>query len=283
MPKTGGCRLFREIVKNLPYLDLKQHWQEWHRYFLPIFVVVAAIGMILILVIRNASPDPSSTDSEKSIARIGLLEPRHDALFDPGFAVSSPTEMVLTPTTNTFDYPVGSRHGALTYNAQPFMTDRHLGDDLNGIGGWNSDLGDPVYAIADGLVTFAGWPSDGWGNVVILAHKLENGQLIDSFYGHLNSIRVPVGRQLRRGDLIGTIGTANERYLAHLHFELRRYPALDVGMGYFDSKLGRLSGELSLKKWRQREESSLTSAPVGAPLPQESFQLEVVEEVDPAP
>ena len=111
------------------------------------------------------------------------------------------------------------------------MTNNHLGDDLNGIGGWNSDLGDPIYAVADGLVIYAGWPSGGWGNVVILLHERPDGTLIQTLYSHLDRIHVPVGRQLRRGDVLGTMGNADERYLAHLHFEIRRYPALDVGAG----------------------------------------------------
>mgnify|MGYP003639572503 CR=1 FL=1 len=239
--------------------------------------------MILVIVFRIGKKAESEVDIDLPLARIGLINPGEDAVFDPAFSVASPTELVRAPVASTFSYPVGSQHGALTYNAQPFMTDRHLGDDLNGIGGWNSDLGDPVYAVADGEVTFAGWPSDGWGNVVILLHELPDGQMIETFYGHLDRIAVPVGQQMRRGELIGTIGTANQRYLAHLHFELRRYPTIDVGAGYFDSKLGRLSGEFSLKKWRGRPDDRLSSPPAGTDLPPPPFQLDVADGSAPAP
>jgi len=40
----------------------------------------------------------------------------------------------------------------MSCNAQHFTENHHLGDDLNGIDGENSDLGDPIYAIADGRV-----------------------------------------------------------------------------------------------------------------------------------
>lgn len=268
----------RDALKKPIYFDIQQHLQDWHRYVLPIFVVVAAIGMVVFLIARTGEQADSLAEKFPTGSRIGLLAANANGVFDPAFAVLSPIEMVLTPSADTFDSPVGSEHGALTYNAQPFLVDNHLGDDLNGIGGQNSDLGDPVYAVADGVVVFSGWPSDGWGNVVILAHQLANGEIVETFYGHLDSIRVPVGKQVRRSDQIGTIGSANGRYLAHLHFEIRRYPTLDVGAGYADSKLGRVSGELALKKWRRRAEDSLVAAPRGTPLEPRALQVDGVED-----
>lgn len=268
----------RGALKKPLYFDVKQHLQEWHRYFLPIFIIVAAVGMILFLIARTGEQAESLAEKYPESARIGLLAATSDAVFDPAFAVLSPIEMVLAPKADTFEYPVGSEHGALTYNAQPFLTDKHLGDDLNGIGGWDSDLGDPVYAVADGSVIFSGWPSDGWGNVVILLHELADGRMVETFYGHLDTIRVPVGKQVRRGDPLGTIGTANGRYLAHLHFEIRRYPTFDVGGGYAESRLGRVSGELALKKWSRREDDSLAAAPRGNPIEPRAIQVDGVDD-----
>ncbi|HAF03369.1 MAG TPA: hypothetical protein DCG89_06190, partial [Spartobacteria bacterium] len=71
---------------------------------------------------------------------------------DPAFRLPSPLELASLPTAARFDFPLGSENGAMTYNAQPFTKNHHLGDDLNGIGGEDSDLGDPIYAIADGRV-----------------------------------------------------------------------------------------------------------------------------------
>lgn len=262
-------------MKKIPYFDIQQHLREWHRIVLPLFIVVAAILMILFLVAKTGSKSPAFDWDPYKQARIGLMRAGENAVFDPAFAVPSPIEMVLAPTADHFDSPVGSRLGALTYNAQPFLTNRHLGDDFNGIGGWNSDLGDPVYAVADGLVIYAGWPADGLGNIVTLQHELVDGTMIQTFYAHLDTISVPVGMQVRRGEKLGTIGTANNNYLAHLHFELRTAPSLDVGGGYSEKKLGRLSGELALKKWRTREDDQLVAAPKGKPLPAGSFQLDV--------
>ena len=95
----------------------------------------------------------------------------------PAFQLASPILLAALPTAARFDFPIGSENGALAYNAQPFTENRHLGDDLNGIGGENSDLGDPVYSIADGQVLFADEAGPGWGNVIIVLHAYEeNGE-----------------------------------------------------------------------------------------------------------
>ncbi|MEM7697930.1 MAG: M23 family metallopeptidase [Verrucomicrobiota bacterium] len=254
-------------MKAWEHVDMKQHLEELYRIFLPIFVLVATLFIGAFVLIRKCS---ETSPGEKFIAapeaaRIGLLKPGEEAVFDPAFAIASPIELVRAPTAVHWSAPVGSEHAALTYNANPFLTDRHLGDDINGIGGWNSDLGDPVRATADGLVSYAGWAGPGWGNVVILLHELPDGKVIQSFYGHLEKIDVAIGRQLRRGDFVGTIGTADGRYLAHLHFEVRVYDSIDPGVGYADSRLGRLAGELMLGKWRNRPDDRLSEPVSGIP------------------
>src|SRR5436309_4096960 len=84
---------------------------------------------------------------------------------DPAFRIPSPLELASIPTATHFDFPLGNENGAMAYNAQRFAENKHLGDDLNGIGGENSDLGDPIYAIADGRVLLARDGGSGWGMV----------------------------------------------------------------------------------------------------------------------
>jgi len=154
---------------------------------------------------------------------------------DPAFRIPSPLELESIPTAAHFDFPLGNENGAMAYNAQHFTENRHLGDDLNGIGGENSDLGDPIYAIADGRVLLTRDGGAGWGNIVILLHAyLENGKrkYVQSYYGHVQDMLVHPGEMVKRGQQIATVGTANGRYFAHLHFEMREFLTPFIGPGY---------------------------------------------------
>jgi len=160
---------------------------------------------------------------------------------DPAFQIAPPLFLASLPTAARFDFPLGSENGALAYNAQPFTQNRHLGDDLNGIGGENSDLGDPVYAVADGRVFLAGEGGPGWGNIIIVLHAYEeNGarKYVQSYYAHVDEILVEPKQKVRRGEQIATVGTADGRYWAHLHFEMREFTTPFVGPGYRDETTG---------------------------------------------
>ena len=104
--------------------------------------------------------------------RFGNGSARSPTPLDPAFVRLTPLEMATLPLATRFDMPMGSEHGALTYNARAFRVERHLGDDLNGIGGGNSDLGDAVYAAGAGRVVYAGSPGPGWGKMILIAHRL---------------------------------------------------------------------------------------------------------------
>ncbi len=189
------------------------------------------------------------------------------AVLDPAFLRLSPLEIARLPLAVRFDHPMGSQNAALTYNAQPFRINRHLGDDINGIGGGNSDLGDPVYAAGLGQVVYAGVPGPGWGNMVILAHRvpdledpvLEN--ICQTVYAHLDKILVQPGQVLQRGVQLGIVGTGGGAYLAHLHFEIREGPYINPSVGYADSPLNRISPEKFLAARRGAPDWQMNAPP----------------------
>ena len=188
------------------------------------------------------------------IAKLGKQEPEElsvrqvrEVPFDPAFIRLTAREQALLPLAMQWELPMGSELGALTYNAQPFRMTRHLGDDLNGIGGYHSDLGDPVWAASEGVVVYCGMAGEGWGKMVILACRVPTEQgkteVMQTVYAHLQDMEVLPGQRVQRGERIGSVGTAEGRYWAHLHLELRRGPWVNPGRGYADAALNRVSPE----------------------------------------
>ena len=78
--------------------------------------------------------------------------------------------------TDGFDFPVGKPDAQGYYNAQSFTKNNHLGDDWNGVGGGNTDLGDPIYSIAHGYVSFSENIGGGWGNVIRIVHTINENE-----------------------------------------------------------------------------------------------------------
>jgi hypothetical protein len=185
------------------------------------------------------------------------------------FHTLSAWQAAAVPSAMRFDLPLGSEHGALVYNAQKFWEmnvkrgGRHTGDDLNGIGGMNTDLGDPVFSVADGLVLYAAEPSPGWGKLILVAHRAPDGRSLHSMYAHLDRIDVKPGDLVARGSRIGTVGTANGYYPAHLHFEMRESHGVDIGGGYSLYPLNRLDPEKTIASLRVMAAEKLTPSPLG--------------------
>ena len=152
--------------------------------------------------------------------------------------------------TNGFDFPVGKPDATGYYNAQRFTENNHLGEDWNGIGGGNTDLGDPIYAVANGYVSFSGNVSGGWGNVIRIIHFIDSNKQIESLYAHCDNRLIKEGEFVRKGTQIGTIGTNNGQYMAHLHFELRNIVNLPIGGGYSLNTEGYLDPTTFINKNR---------------------------------
>lgn len=139
---------------------------------------------------------------------------------------------IKAPLADGFDQAVGKPDAKGYYIFRGFWPNGHLGEDWNGNGGGDTDLGDPVYAIADGVVVFSDDYKRRWGNVVIVRHayREKNGStvFVDSLYGHLDKRMARMYQVVKRGQQVGTIGNCHGVYAAHLHLEIRKN--LKIGM-----------------------------------------------------
>lgn len=147
----------------------------------------------------------------------------------------------ITPADG-FDFPFGDANGQGAYTDQAtgkthqgwysatrfgekYSLGLHPGEDWNGRGGGNTDLGQPVFAVAQGRVVFAEQCGQPWGNVIVIEHVFyENHEQrrIRSLYAHLQTLKVKRGATVQRRQQIGAIGQDPDRtFGAHLHLELR--------------------------------------------------------------
>jgi murein DD-endopeptidase MepM/ murein hydrolase activator NlpD len=78
-------------------------------------------------------------------------------------------------------------------------------------------VGEPVYAIADGEVIYAGDGLKGYGNVVILRHDRKT----TSLYAHNSELKVKQGDQVSKGALVALLGNTGHSTGPHVHFEIR--------------------------------------------------------------
>jgi murein DD-endopeptidase MepM/ murein hydrolase activator NlpD len=81
---------------------------------------------------------------------------------------------------------------------------------------YQASKGTPVYSTAAGRVEKTGNSDDGYGNDV----RINHGNGYESLYAHLNDIDVKLDQEVKRGDMIGTVGSSGRATGNHLHYEI---------------------------------------------------------------
>jgi murein DD-endopeptidase MepM/ murein hydrolase activator NlpD len=79
-----------------------------------------------------------------------------------------------------------------------------------------ADHGSSVYATADGVVTHAA-REGAYGNLIVVDH----GYGLETRYGHLSAYKVKPGAQVKRGEVVGLVGSTGRSTGSHLHYEVR--------------------------------------------------------------
>lgn len=102
----------------------------------------------------------------------------------------------------------------------------HYGQDFH------VPYGTEVYATGDGKVIESGW-NGGLGKCIEIDH--DNG--LRSIYGHLSEIKVPVGMNVKRGDLIGLSGNTGTSSGPHLHYQIEQYGEHKNPINFFNNDI----------------------------------------------
>ena len=116
----------------------------------------------------------------------------------------------------------------------------HEGIDLT------APRGTPIYATADGTVVQAGYRAGGFGKKILIDH----GYGYETLYGHCDQVLVSAGQKVKRGEVIGKVGSTGLSKSYHLHYEVHvngrpvdpiNYYANDLSAGEFDEMIDMLS------------------------------------------
>ena len=126
-------------------------------------------------------------------------------------------------------WPVSGGHITSFFGSRehPRSGDRqfHTGVDIA------ADTGRPVKATADGIVSFADW-SGGSGNLVALEH----GSGFSTYYAHNRKLNVKIGQRVKRGDVIGYVGSTGNSTGPHVHYEVWKDGRPQNPSGYLDGR-----------------------------------------------
>tara|TARA_R100000306_G_scaffold12304_5_gene14846 strand:+ start:6811 stop:7788 length:978 start_codon:yes stop_codon:yes gene_type:complete len=134
------------------------------------------------------------------------------------------------------------------YRTDPFTKARkfHYGMDFT------SPRGTPVYASGDGVVSRADNNATGYGNHI----RIDHGYGYESLYAHLYKYNVRKGQRVKRGDLIGFVGSTGRSEAPHLHYEVFKD---DERINPINFYYGNLTPEefAEMQKQAQQENQSL--------------------------
>lgn len=160
--------------------------------------------------ISRSSLSPSIPSPEDTFGTLReLLSRLGNRLEKAQVDVEHRTELVnampsIWPARGPLSATFGERNDP--FNGGPAI---HTGIDISG------DRGTPVYATGDGSVQSAGWNGD-YGNMISVDH----GYGMVTRYAHLSGYSVQAGEKVKRGEIIGFIGSTGRATGPHLHYEL---------------------------------------------------------------
>lgn len=109
---------------------------------------------------------------------------------------------------------------------------------------FSAPQGTPIYATADGTVTTAGNTGNGYGNHVIINH----GYGYETLYGHMVRVKARNGQKVKRGEVIGWVGSTGKSTGPHCHYEVHKYGDKIDPIYFFYNDLTPEQFDLILKK-----------------------------------
>ncbi|MEX2349514.1 MAG: M23 family metallopeptidase [Flavobacteriaceae bacterium] len=133
------------------------------------------------------------------------------------------------------------------WRTDPFTKARkfHYGMDFT------APRGTPIYATGDGKVRRADNRATGYGNHIVIDH----GFGYETLYAHLHKYNIRVGQQVKRGDIIGFVGSTGRSQAPHLHYEVFKDGERINPINFYYGNLSAEEFEILLRKSQQENQS----------------------------
>jgi murein DD-endopeptidase MepM/ murein hydrolase activator NlpD len=100
------------------------------------------------------------------------------------------------------------------YRSDPFTKARKMHEGMD----FTAKTGTPIYATGDGVVARADNSASGFGNHIVIRH----GYGYETLYAHLSKYKARAGQRVKRGDIIGYVGSTGRSEAPHLHYEVHK-------------------------------------------------------------
>ncbi len=100
------------------------------------------------------------------------------------------------------------------YRSDPFTKVRKFHEGMD----FSARSGTPIYATGDGVIARADNTASGYGNHIVIRH----GFGYETLYGHLSKYNCRAGQTVKRGDVIGYVGSTGRSEAPHLHYEVHK-------------------------------------------------------------
>jgi murein DD-endopeptidase MepM/ murein hydrolase activator NlpD len=98
------------------------------------------------------------------------------------------------------------------YRTDPFTKVRKFHEGMD----FSARTGTPIFATGDGVVTRADNTASGYGNHIVISH----GFGYETLYGHLSKYKAHAGQRVKRGEVIGYVGSTGRSEGPHCHYEV---------------------------------------------------------------
>lgn len=151
-------------------------------------------------------------DLKANQTALGVSDPEFRALADNWGKINGAVTKVEVAVPSINPVEIMKFSSGYGYRSAPTRgaSRNHKGIDIPG------PVGTPIYATADGMIGRAQWVS-GYGKYVEINH----GNAVQTRYGHLSAMNVTPGQRIRKGDILGYMGSTGRSTGSHLHYEVR--------------------------------------------------------------